>query len=265
MTRAEAMSILRAIRTIGSNPENGLSLAKGIADQAQPDAPNDSLDFEQRYFAFDTKASSKLINNGRRNMKPVRGPQKFVNLSPLWPKLRRTLWPERRWYVEPRPGIRRSRSNTVRAHRPDEAQRLFKVICVELIRSEDAQRSRSRHTRRKVVVLMLPSAAGERRDVNCSIRYNSKLRRRNARRSAVTILVFCWACAVVDNASILHEDFTGVILGVNVVESVRYAIRMTPEKFSFRRRRRHEHDNFPRRCRERLRWASSDRNKAQRI
>jgi zinc/manganese transport system substrate-binding protein len=93
------------------DPENGLRIAKGIADKLSQMRPGDSAYFEQRYSAFEQKLK-QADQQWQAQMKPYAG-RKIVTYHRSWPNFAEHFGLNVVGYVEPRPGIPPSPQHTV--------------------------------------------------------------------------------------------------------------------------------------------------------
>jgi zinc/manganese transport system substrate-binding protein len=139
------------------DPENGLRIAKGIADKLSEMRPNDAAYFEQRYAAFDQRLK-QADQQWLAQMKPYAG-RKIVTYHRSWPNFAEHFGLNVIGYVEPRPGIPPSPQHTVEliAQMKREGVR---VIVVEPYFDLKTPNSVARETGGQVVVLM-PSVGGE--------------------------------------------------------------------------------------------------------
>jgi ABC-type Zn uptake system ZnuABC Zn-binding protein ZnuA len=139
------------------DPQNGLRIAKGIADKLSQMKPEDAAYFQQRFTAF----SQKLAVAEKRydeQMKPFRG-RKVVTYHRSWPNFAERFGLDVVDYVEPRPGIPPSPSHTIELIQMMKRENV-KVILVEPYFDLKTPNSIARETGAKVVVLM-PSVGGE--------------------------------------------------------------------------------------------------------
>jgi zinc/manganese transport system substrate-binding protein len=139
------------------DPENGLRIAKGIADKLSEMRPNDAAYFEQRYAAFEQRLK-QADQQWLTQMKPYAG-RKIVTYHRSWPNFAEHFGLNVIGYVEPRPGIPPSPQHTVEliAQMKRESVR---VIVVEPYFDLKTPNSVARETGGQVVVLM-PSVGGE--------------------------------------------------------------------------------------------------------
>jgi zinc/manganese transport system substrate-binding protein len=139
------------------DPENGLRIAKGIADKLSEMRPNDAAYFEQRYAAFEQRLK-QADQQWLAQMKPYAG-RKIVTYHRSWPNFAEHFGLNVIGYVEPRPGIPPSPQHTVEliAQMKREGVR---VIVVEPYFDLKTPNSVARETGGQVVVLM-PSVGGE--------------------------------------------------------------------------------------------------------
>jgi ABC-type Zn uptake system ZnuABC Zn-binding protein ZnuA len=139
------------------DPENGLRIAKGIADKLSEMRPNDGAYFAQRYSAFEQRlkqADEKWLSE----MKPYAG-RKIVTYHRSWPNFAEHFNLNVVGYVEPRPGIPPSPQHTVELIGLMKRDGV-KVIVVEPYFDLKTPNSVARETGGQVVVLM-PSVGGE--------------------------------------------------------------------------------------------------------
>jgi zinc/manganese transport system substrate-binding protein len=139
------------------DPENGLRIAKGIADKLSEMRPNDAAYFEQRYAAFEQRLK-QADQQWLTQMKPYAG-RKIVTYHRSWPNFAEHFGLNVIGYVEPRPGIPPSPQHTVEliAQMKRESVR---VIVVEPYFDLKTPNSVARETGGQVLVLM-PSVGGE--------------------------------------------------------------------------------------------------------
>src|SRR5215468_8923018 len=93
------------------DPENGLRIAKGIADKFSEMRPADAAYFAQRYSAFEQKIK-QADQQWMAQMKPYAG-RKIVTYHRAWPNFAKHFGLNVVGYVEPRPGIPPSPQHTV--------------------------------------------------------------------------------------------------------------------------------------------------------
>ena len=139
------------------DPENGLRIAKGIADKFSEMRPADSAYFEQRYSAFEEKLK-QADQQWQAQMKPYSG-RKIVTYHRSWPNFAEHFGLNVVGYVEPRPGIPPSPQHTVELIGQMKRDNI-KVIVVEPYFDLKTPNSIARETGGMVVVLM-PSVGGE--------------------------------------------------------------------------------------------------------
>lgn len=139
------------------DPENGLRIAKGIADKFSEMRPADASYFAQRYTAFEQKIK-QADEQWRAQMKPYAG-RKIVTYHRSWPNFAEHFGLNVVGYVEPRPGIPPSPQHTVELIGQMKRDNV-KVIVVEPYFDLKTPNSIARETGGTVVVLM-PSVAGE--------------------------------------------------------------------------------------------------------
>ncbi|MGH2362257.1 MAG: metal ABC transporter substrate-binding protein, partial [bacterium] len=139
------------------DPENGLRIAKAIADKLTQMRSNDAAYFAQRYDAF----RQRLEQEDRKwlaEMQPYRG-RKVVTYHRSWPNFAEPFGLNVVGYVEPRPGIPPSPQHTlelIQQMRRD----AIKVILVEPYFDLKTPNAVARETGAQVVVLT-PSVGGE--------------------------------------------------------------------------------------------------------
>jgi ABC-type Zn uptake system ZnuABC Zn-binding protein ZnuA len=139
------------------DPENGLRVAKGIADKFSQMRPNDAEYFAQRYNAFEQKLK-QADENWKAQMKPYAG-RKIVTYHRSWPNFAEHFGLNVIGYVEPRPGIPPSPSHTVELIGQMKRENA-KVIVVEPYFDLKTPNAVARDTGGQVLVLM-PSVGGE--------------------------------------------------------------------------------------------------------
>jgi zinc/manganese transport system substrate-binding protein len=139
------------------DPENGLRLAKGIADKFSEMRPADAAYFAQRYSEFEQKIK-QADERWRAEMKPYAG-RKIVTYHRSWPNFAEHFSLNVVGYVEPRPGIPPSPQHTVELISQMKRDNV-KVIVVEPYFDLKTPNSVARETGGTVVVLM-PSVGGE--------------------------------------------------------------------------------------------------------
>ncbi|MDP9339811.1 MAG: metal ABC transporter substrate-binding protein [Acidobacteriota bacterium] len=139
------------------DPDNGLRVAKGIADKFSEMRPNDASYFAQRYSAFEQHL--KQADEGwKAQMKPYAG-RKIVTYHRSWPNFADHFGLNVVGYVEPRPGIPPSPSHTVELIGQMRRDNV-KVIVVEPYFDLKTPNAVARDTGGQVLVLM-PSVGGE--------------------------------------------------------------------------------------------------------
>src|SRR5712671_4506428 len=139
------------------DPENGLRIAKGIADKLSQMRPGDSAYFEQRYSDFEVRlkqADQKWLEA----MKPYAG-RKIVTYHRSWPNFAEHFHLNVVGYVEPRPGIPPSPQHTVELIQQMKRDNV-KVIVVEPYFDLKTPNAVARETGGEVLVLP-PSVGGE--------------------------------------------------------------------------------------------------------
>ena len=139
------------------DPDNGLRVAKGIADKLSQMRPNDAGYFAQRYSAFEQHL--KQADEGwKAQMKPYAG-RKIVTYHRSWPNFADHFGLNVVGYVEPRPGIPPSPSHTVELIGQMKRDNI-KIIVVEPYFDLKTPNAVARDTGGQVLVLM-PSVGGE--------------------------------------------------------------------------------------------------------
>jgi zinc/manganese transport system substrate-binding protein len=139
------------------DPENGLRIAKGIADKLSEMRPNDAAYFAQRYTDFEGRlkqADQRWLDQ----MKPYAG-RKIVTYHRSWPNFADHFHLDVAGYVEPRPGIPPSPQHTVELIGQMKRDNI-KVICVEPYFDLKTPNAVARETGGQVLVLP-PSVGGE--------------------------------------------------------------------------------------------------------
>src|SRR5262250_2063984 len=139
------------------DPENGLRIAKGIADKLSEMRPGDGAYFAQRYSDFEQRIK-QADQRWLAEMKPYAG-RKIVTYHRSWPNFAEHFHLDVAGYVEPRPGIPPSPQNTVELIGQMKRDGV-KVIAVEPYFDLKTPNAVARDTGGKVVVLM-PSVGGE--------------------------------------------------------------------------------------------------------
>jgi zinc/manganese transport system substrate-binding protein len=139
------------------DPDNGLRIAKGIADKLSEMHPNDAAYFAQRYADFEQRlkqADQRWLDE----MKPYAG-RKIVTYHRSWPNFAEHFHLDVVGYVEPRPGIPPSPQHTVELIGQMKRDNV-KIVCVEPYFDLKTPNAIARDTGGQVVVLM-PSVGGE--------------------------------------------------------------------------------------------------------
>src|SRR5216683_29582 len=139
------------------DPENGLRIAKGIADKLSQMRPDDASYFGQRYSDFEQRlkqADQKWL----ADMKPYAS-RKIVTYHRSWPNFAEHFNLNVVGYVEPRPGIPPSPQHTVELIRQMKQENV-KVIVVEPYFDLKTPNAVARETGGQVLVLP-PSVGGE--------------------------------------------------------------------------------------------------------
>jgi len=139
------------------DPENGLRIAKGIADKLAEMRPEDAAYFAQRYADFEQRLK-QADERWLAEMKPYAG-RKIVTYHRSWPNFAEHFHLNVAGYVEPRPGIPPSPQHTRRVDATDEARKRKGDRSGTLFRFEDTH-AVARETGGQVLVLP-PSVGGE--------------------------------------------------------------------------------------------------------
>jgi ABC-type Zn uptake system ZnuABC Zn-binding protein ZnuA len=139
------------------DPDNGLRVAKGIADKLSEMRPNDATYFAQRYSDFEQRLKQS-DERWKAEMKPYAG-RKIVTYHRSWPNFAEHFGLNVVGYVEPRPGIPPTPQHTVDLIGQMKRDNV-KVIVVEPYFDLKTPNSVARETGGQVVVL-LPSVGGE--------------------------------------------------------------------------------------------------------
>jgi zinc/manganese transport system substrate-binding protein len=139
------------------DPDNGLRVAKGIADKLSEMRPNDAAYFAGRYSAFEQHLK-QADEQWKAQMKPYAA-RKIVTYHRSWPNFADHFGLNVVGYVEPRPGIPPSPSHTVELIGQMKRDNV-KIIVVEPYFDLKTPNSVARETGGQVVVLM-PSVGGE--------------------------------------------------------------------------------------------------------
>ena len=139
------------------DPENGLRIAKGIADKFSDMRPSDAAYFAQRYADFEQRLK-QADQRWQEEMRPYAG-RKMVTYHRSWPNFAEHFHLDVVGYVEPRPGIPPSPQHTVELIQQMKRDNV-KVIVVEPYFDLKTPNSIARETGGKVVVLP-PSVGGE--------------------------------------------------------------------------------------------------------
>jgi ABC-type Zn uptake system ZnuABC Zn-binding protein ZnuA len=139
------------------DPENGLRIAKGIADKLSDMRPEDAPYFAQRYADFEQRLK-QADQRWLAEMKPYEG-RKIVTYHRSWPNFAEHFHLNVVGYVEPRPGIPPSPQHTVELIRQMKRDNV-KVIVVEPYFDLKTPNSIARETGGQVLVLP-PSVGGE--------------------------------------------------------------------------------------------------------
>lgn len=139
------------------DPDNGLRIAKGIADKLSEMRPNDAAYFAGRFSAFEQHLK-QADEQWKAQMKPY-AVRKIVTYHRSWPNFADHFGLNVVGYVEPRPGIPPSPSHTVELIGQMKRDNV-KIIVVEPYFDLKTPNSVARETGGQVVVLM-PSVGGE--------------------------------------------------------------------------------------------------------
>src|SRR5438128_4392231 len=139
------------------DPDNGLRVAKGIADKLSEMHPGDAAYFAQRYAEFEQKLK-QADQQWMAQMKPYAG-RKIVTYHRSWPNFAGHFGLNVVGYVEPRPGIPPSPQHTVELIGQMKRDGV-KIIVVEPYFDLKTPNAIARDTGGTVVVLM-PSVGGE--------------------------------------------------------------------------------------------------------
>jgi len=139
------------------DPENGLRIAKGIADKLSEMRPEDAAYFAQRYADFEQRLK-QADQRWLAEMKPYEW-RKIVTYHRSWPNFAEHFHLNVVGYVEPRPGIPPSPQHTVELIQQMKRENV-KVIVVEPYFDLKTPNSIARETGGQVLVLP-PSVGGE--------------------------------------------------------------------------------------------------------
>src|SRR5882724_3707690 len=139
------------------DPENGLRIAKGIADKLSEMHPGDAAYFSQRYSDFE-KHLKEADQKWLAQMAPYNG-RKIVTYHRSWPNFAEHFHLNVVGYVEPRPGIPPSPQHTVELMQQMKRDNI-KVIVVEPYFDLKTPNAIARETGGQVLVLP-PSVGGE--------------------------------------------------------------------------------------------------------
>jgi len=139
------------------DPENGLRIAKGIADKLSQMRPDDAAYFAQRYTDFEQRLK-QADQRWLAEMKPYEG-RKIITYHRSWPNFAEHFHLNVVGYVEPRPGIPPSPQHTVELIRQMKQENV-KVIVVEPYFDLKTPNAVARETGAQVLVLP-PSVGGE--------------------------------------------------------------------------------------------------------
>src|SRR5437764_8233611 len=139
------------------DPENGLRIAKGIADKLSQMRSSDAAYFEQRYSDFEQRLK-QADQRWLAEMKPYAG-RKIVTYHRSWPNFAEHFNLNVVGYVEPRPGIPPSPQHTVELIQQMKRDAV-KIIVVEPYFDLKTPNAIARETGGQVLVLP-PSVGGE--------------------------------------------------------------------------------------------------------
>jgi zinc/manganese transport system substrate-binding protein len=139
------------------DPENGLRIAKGIADKLSQMRPDDASYFAQRYADFEQRLK-QADQRWLAEMKAYAG-RKVVTYHRSWPNFAEHFNLNVVGYVEPRPGIPPSPQHTVELIQQMKRENV-KVIMVEPYFDLKTPNAVARETGAQVLVLP-PSVGGE--------------------------------------------------------------------------------------------------------
>ena len=139
------------------DPENGLRIAKGIADKLSEMRPGDAAYFAQRFTDFEQRLK-QADQRWLAEMKPYEG-RKIVTYHRSWPNFAEHFHLNVVGYVEPRPGIPPSPQHTVELIQQMKRDNV-KVIVVEPYFDLKTPNAVARETGGQVLVLP-PSVGGE--------------------------------------------------------------------------------------------------------
>jgi len=139
------------------DPENGLRIAKGIADKLSEMRSGDAAYFAQRYSDFEQRLK-QADQRWLAEMKPYEG-RKIVTYHRSWPNFAEHFHLNVVGYVEPRPGIPPSPQHTVELIQQMKRDNV-KVIVVEPYFDLKTPNAVARETGGQVLVLP-PSVGGE--------------------------------------------------------------------------------------------------------
>src|SRR6266436_1073495 len=139
------------------DPENGLRIAKGIADKLSQMRPDDAAYFAQRYTDFEQRLK-QADQRWLAEMKPYEG-RKIITYHRSWPNFAEHFHLNVVGYVEPRPGIPPSPQHTVELIQQMKRDNV-KVIVVEPYFDLKTPKAVARETGGQVLVLP-PSVGGE--------------------------------------------------------------------------------------------------------
>jgi zinc/manganese transport system substrate-binding protein len=139
------------------DPENGLRIAKGIADKLSEMHPGDAAYFSQRYSDFE-KRLKEADQKWLAQMTPYSG-RKIVTYHRSWPNFAEHFHLNVVGYVEPRPGIPPSPQHTVELIQQMKRDNI-RIIVVEPYFDLKTPNAIARETGGQVLVLP-PSVGGE--------------------------------------------------------------------------------------------------------
>src|SRR5437868_9452469 len=137
------------------DPENGLRIAKGIADKLSEMRPGDAAYFAQRFTDFEQRLK-QADQRWLAEMKPYEG-RKIVTYHRSWPNFAEHFHLNVVGYVEPRPGIPPSPQHTVELIQLMTRENT-KVIVVEPYFDLKTPNAVARETVRQVLILSLSVA-----------------------------------------------------------------------------------------------------------
>ena len=139
------------------DPENGLRIAKGIADKLSEMRPADAAYFAQRYASFEQRLK-QADERWVAEMKPYHG-RKVVTYHRSWPNFAEHFGLDVVGYIEPRPGIPPSPRHTLELMQMMKRDGV-KVMMVEPYFDLKTPDAVARDTG-GLVVVMMPSVGGD--------------------------------------------------------------------------------------------------------